>query len=146
VLANIYPTAQCADELKPYIEADEILTAAIELFAWIPGLPKHLLERAEGDKAANKVPSFFNYLFEGSSSPAIGANYNVVGYRLRDMDEWGLVGGAADGNFSNFDGHDVTHEMIRAGELRVQQLVEAETSSAYVAEEVYRAMVRASRP
>ena len=49
------PYAPSPVRLAPYIDPDELLVAAISLFAEIPGLPQKLLERAERDKSADKV-------------------------------------------------------------------------------------------
>ena len=86
-----YAFSAGAKEFPPYINPDEVLAAAIALFARVPGLAQHLLERGEREVGPSKVAPFFDYLFIASSSPAVGANYNVVGYRLRDMDEMYLV-------------------------------------------------------
>jgi hypothetical protein len=59
----------------------------VHLFARVPDLAQILVERSERDKAANKFSSFFNYIFVGSSAPALGANYNIPVYRIRNMDE-----------------------------------------------------------
>jgi hypothetical protein len=96
--------------MKPYIDPEAILNAAVHLFARVPDLPKKLGERAERDKVANKVVSFFDCLFVGSSNPALGANYNVIGYRLRDMDEICPIDGASNDNF--LDDHKITPEMV----------------------------------
>jgi hypothetical protein len=139
VLANIYPTAQHADELKPYVEADELLAAAIELFARIPGLPQQLLERAEREEAADEVAPFFNYLFEGASSPAVGAHYDVVCCRLRDTDERNLASGAVNGDLANFNGHEITIQMIEAGAEIIAEHREDWTADS-LAREVYLVM------
>jgi hypothetical protein len=105
--------------VAPYIDPDEVLAAAIGLFTRVPGLLEKLLELARRDVADDKPHSFFNDLFVGASCPAVGANYNVVGYRLRNVDELRMMCGAADGDCADFDGHvasptfEITPAMIR---------------------------------
>jgi hypothetical protein len=137
-----------AGALAPYIDPDEVLAGAIELFARVPGLLEKLLERSRLNVANNKPHSFFNDLFVGASRPAVGANYNVVGYRLRDMDEICSTHGAADGDFTNLDGHvasprfEVTPKMIEAGVGVLEQLEGVPTLQSDLVSEVFRAMVR----
>lgn len=114
-------SAPSPGRVAPYIDPDEVLAVVIPLFARVPSLAKKLMDNAGGDIADDKAHSFFNDLFVGTSRPAVGANYNIVGYRLRDVDELHAMCGAAEGNLMDFDGHvafpalEITPEMIEAG-------------------------------
>lgn len=114
MLADISNKPLGVGELAPSVDADELLGAVICLFARIPGLAKHLLERAERDVVGDQVAPFFDYLFVSSSSPAVGADYHVVGYRPRNANEIGLVDGAPNGDLSDFNRHETTPEMADA--------------------------------
>ena len=66
---------------------------------------------------------FSDDLFKGAPGPAVGANHDVFGYRLRDVNELHAVEGAKDRDVANFDtlGHALhseyagdTHEDIRS--------------------------------
>jgi hypothetical protein len=63
------------------------------------------VELSRRDEANNEPHSFFNDLFVGATRPAVGANYNILGYRLRDMDEVCAVHGALDRDFADFNCH-----------------------------------------
>jgi hypothetical protein len=63
------------------------LVVLIPLFAEVPSLPQKHLKVAERQPIAHQARTFFDYLFARSSRPTVGAHYNIVDYRLRDMDE-----------------------------------------------------------
>lgn len=109
-----------AKELPPYVNPDKVIACLIESFARTPGLLHELLDLAARKEFADKISPFFHYLFVGSSRPALGADHEIVGYRLRDANERDFVDGTSDCNLSDFDGHrlspeiEITPEMIKA--------------------------------
>jgi hypothetical protein len=92
-----------AKRLQPYIDPEDLLWAAVELFAARPSLAHELLD-LRGRKVIGDEPSaLLNYLFECPAEPALGADDNILRYRLRDAHHRNLVDGAAHGNLSNLD-------------------------------------------
>ncbi len=147
------PVACDRERVQPYIDPNEVLGAAILLFSGVPGLLEKLCDRARRDVIDNKPHTFFDDLFVGSSHPAVGANYNVVGYRLRNVHKLRFVDGTTKGYFSDFDGHscypepEITTEMVEAG-LRAADLISFQfgyTPPVPLVSRVFRAMWTASR-
>jgi hypothetical protein len=106
-------TVTLPGRIQPYIDPDEVLAAVIPLFAREPGLIQKLLDKSGRHVLANKPHSFFDDLFVGASHPAIGASYDIVGYRLRNSNELDLVVGALDPDFCDLNRHDATSEKQR---------------------------------
>lgn len=92
-----------AARIQPYVDPEDVLLAAVDLFAARPDLLHQLSDSARRQKIREEAGSLFNYLFVGASHPALGANYNVVGYRLREVHQSALVDRTADGDLSNLD-------------------------------------------
>jgi hypothetical protein len=85
-----------ADEIKefpPYINPDDVLALAIDLFVREPGLPNKLLDLCGSHSLGEKIPSLFHYLFVGTTHTALGTNDQIVSYRLRNPDERNHVNG-----------------------------------------------------
>ena len=107
-------------ELKPLIDHDELLAVIVPLFAREPSLAKKLLEMANRETASEKIPTFFDYLFVAAPRCTSGADYKVVGYRLRDENERDSTLRAENGDLADFDCHDdpsleITDDMAKAG-------------------------------
>lgn len=132
--------------MRPHVDPDELLSAVIELFARVPALPQKLLDLVERNIGPDQIPAFFHHIFVGSSHPAPGANYNVIGYRLRDVNEMDSVVRAHDRCVSNFGFHlvsptyEITTEMIEAGSEVLAESVLWEQPKSEIVEAIYRAM------
>lgn len=73
--------------VKPSIDHHELLLIVVPLFSREPGLANKLLALAEGKPLAEQISSFFDHLFVAASRNALRANYNIISYRLRDVNE-----------------------------------------------------------
>jgi hypothetical protein len=98
--------------LAPYIDLNDVLAAVIPLFARVPNLAQKLLELSKREVVGEKPHTFFDDLFVRTSGPAVGANYHVVGYRLRNPDQRDSVDGATDGNLANLDCHATVNPLV----------------------------------
>lgn len=90
-------------EMKPLIDHDEVLAMVVPLFAREPSLAQKLLNLVERKALPDQVTAFFDYLFVISPSPALRTNYNVLRYRLRNMDERDSALRTLDVGFSDFE-------------------------------------------
>jgi hypothetical protein len=100
------------ERIQPYIDPDRVLAAVIPLFARVPGLLQKLLDNAAREVVADKAHPFFDDLFVAAPHPAVGANYYVVGYRLRNPNEWNFMDGTLDPDLANLSDHNVSPEEL----------------------------------
>jgi hypothetical protein len=77
----------------------------MSLFTPISGLSEELLELPYWDKANNKPLPFFDDLLVSTARSAVGAHYNVLGYRLWDVDKLFSMRRATDRNFARLGNH-----------------------------------------
>ncbi len=107
--------AKNADALYPYVEAEDLLRGAIELFALYPHLPKHLLDLIARHKVREGGFSVFNYILVGAADEAMIAEDYRVSYRLRTAEELHLASTAKDFDSVIFGTHKITPAMVEAG-------------------------------
>ena len=82
-----FPGARELNPDYPYLDADDLLFAAADLFASDPVLAKEVFDLGAGEHTRGKRFPFFHYLFIDASAPALGTKYTVCGYRCRTPEE-----------------------------------------------------------
>jgi hypothetical protein len=95
-----------SESFRPFIDPDDVLRAAIVLFARKPDLIGKLAELIERERADGKAAALFHHLFIPADGPAFGTEGYLARFRVRTEEEMDVALRALNGDQVVFGGHD----------------------------------------